>query len=105
MSESTGRRPSPLALPLILFVRCYQRWVSPGLAPCCRFYPSCSEYAVEALRLHGLLRGTALSVWRLVRCAPWHPGGVDPVPSLRSHGSDRANDRVDGRAAEERAPC
>ena len=58
----------------------YQRWISPGLAPRCRFYPSCSTYAVQALRAHGIGRGGALAARRLLRCHPWNPGGIDPVP-------------------------
>ena len=72
------------ARPLVALVRGYQRWISPALPPTCRFFPSCSAYAVEALQVHGLLRGTALTAWRLLRCAPWHPGGVDPVPPART---------------------
>ncbi len=68
---------------LIALVRIYQRWISPALPPTCRFYPTCSAYAVEALQLHGVLRGTWLTLWRLLRCAPWHPGGIDPVPPRR----------------------
>lgn len=68
---------------LIVLIRCYQWTVSPLLGPRCRFYPSCSHYAVEALQRHGLLRGVWLTVRRLSRCHPWHPGGVDPVPDLR----------------------
>jgi putative membrane protein insertion efficiency factor len=58
----------------------YQKVVSPLTAPRCRFYPSCSAYAVTALRRHGLIRGGALAVWRLARCQPFNPGGVDHVP-------------------------
>jgi putative membrane protein insertion efficiency factor len=61
-------------------VRGYQYFLSPLLAPACRFHPGCSAYAEEALRLHGALRGSWLSVRRICRCGPWHPGGVDPVP-------------------------
>jgi putative membrane protein insertion efficiency factor len=61
-------------------MRFYQRFVGPFIPPSCRFTPSCSQYAIEALRLHGALRGTWLTVRRLLRCAPWHPGGWDPVP-------------------------
>ncbi len=68
------------ALLLLGPIRCYQRWISPGLAPRCRFYPSCSTYAVEALRTYGALRGGWLATRRLLRCHPWNPGGVDPVP-------------------------
>jgi uncharacterized protein len=67
--------------PLLALLRGYQRWISPALPPTCRFFPSCSAYAIEALQVHGLLRGIALTAWRLLRCAPWHPGGVDPVPA------------------------
>ncbi|MDQ3990104.1 MAG: membrane protein insertion efficiency factor YidD [Actinomycetota bacterium] len=61
-------------------VRLYQRWISPGLPPTCRFHPTCSAYAVDALTGHGLLRGCWLTLRRLLRCGPWHPGGLDPVP-------------------------
>jgi putative membrane protein insertion efficiency factor len=72
---------------LVLLVRLYQRLIGPGLPKACRFYPSCSVYAVEALERHGALQGSWLTVRRLSRCHPFHPGGVDPVPdrSTRSH--------------------
>jgi putative membrane protein insertion efficiency factor len=54
--------------------------IAPMLGPRCRFYPSCSEYSMESLRRHGLLRGLWLTVRRLGRCHPWHPGGCDHVP-------------------------
>jgi len=69
------------ALLLLLLVRAYQLLVSPLLGPTCRFYPSCSSYAVGALRTHGAVVGTWLTVWRLLRCNPWNAGGVDLVPS------------------------
>jgi putative membrane protein insertion efficiency factor len=65
---------------LVLLVRVYQRFVSPGLPAACRFHPSCSSYAAEALTRHGALRGGWLSARRLLRCHPFHPGGIDPVP-------------------------
>ncbi|MDX6274315.1 MAG: uncharacterized protein QOJ92_1525 [Frankiales bacterium] len=58
----------------------YQRLVSPMFGPRCRYYPSCSSYALEALTRHGALRGGWLSLWRLLRCNPFSPGGVDHVP-------------------------
>jgi putative membrane protein insertion efficiency factor len=71
---------SPLAWLLALPIRLYKRWLSPLLPPACRFHPSCSVYALEALQKHGALRGLRLIVWRLLRCQPFHPGGFDPVP-------------------------
>ena len=61
-------------------VRGYQLIISPLLPPSCRFMPSCSQYALEAIMRHGAVRGTWLAVRRLVRCHPFHPGGFDPVP-------------------------
>lgn len=61
-------------------IRAYQRFVSPFLGVNCRFYPSCSSYACEAIEKHGVLRGVWLSVRRLCHCHPLHPGGIDPVP-------------------------
>lgn len=69
---------------LILLIRCYQWTLSPLLGPRCRFHPSCSHYAADALRVHGVLRGSWLALRRLSRCHPWHPGGFDPVPGARS---------------------
>ena len=61
-------------------IRAYQLLVSPLLGPRCRFYPSCSSYALQAIRAHGPLRGTWLAARRLLRCHPWNAGGLDPVP-------------------------
>jgi hypothetical protein len=65
---------------LIYFVRAYRWLVSPVLAPACRFHPSCSSYAEEALARHGALRGGWLAARRICRCGPWNAGGYDPVP-------------------------
>ena len=73
-------RPGPVAWVLQLPVRVYRKVISPALPPTCRFYPSCSAYALEALRAHGAARGSWLTLRRLARCGPWHPGGLDPVP-------------------------
>jgi putative membrane protein insertion efficiency factor len=64
-------------------VRAYQLILRPVMPPLCRFYPSCSDYALEALAVHGPARGTALAVRRVCRCHPWNPGGVDLVPPPR----------------------
>ena len=72
------------ALPLIALVRCYQWLVRPLLGPNCRFEPNCSDYACLALHRHGAVRGSALSLWRIVRCNPWNAGGHDPVPPART---------------------
>ena len=83
--RSTGRFLLRVpALLLMLLVRVYQLVVSPLLGPSCRFYPSCSAYGLEALRVHGAVRGTWLTVGRLLRCHPWNPGGVDEVPPART---------------------
>jgi len=65
---------------LIAPLRGYRYLVSPLLGPHCRFQPSCSSYAIEAIERHGVIRGGYLSVRRVLRCHPWHAGGVDPVP-------------------------
>ena len=65
---------------LAFLVRMYQRIFRPILPPACRFHPSCSDYSLEALRVHGAARGTVLTVRRVCRCHPWNPGGFDPVP-------------------------
>ena len=71
---------SLLVYPLLLLIRAYQLAISPLLGSRCRFYPSCSDYSMAALRRHGLIKGLWLAVRRIGRCHPWHPGGYDPVP-------------------------
>ena len=66
--------------PLIWLVRFYQLCISPLKPPCCRFTPTCSAYAIEALRKHGPIKGLLLAIWRILRCNPWGGSGYDPVP-------------------------
>jgi putative membrane protein insertion efficiency factor len=65
---------------LKILIRGYQYVISPMIGPCCRFHPTCSHYAIEALERHGTLRGIWLTTKRIGRCHPWHEGGFDPVP-------------------------
>lgn len=65
---------------LVVLLRAYQLLLSPMLGQRCRFYPSCSHYAIEAINVHGAARGAWLSARRLGKCHPWHAGGLDPVP-------------------------
>ncbi len=64
----------------ILLIRFYRKFISPLKPPCCRFTPTCSEYALEAYRKHGFFKGTYLTIWRILRCNPFCKGGYDPVP-------------------------
>ncbi|WP_332879021.1 membrane protein insertion efficiency factor YidD [Massilia sp. S19_KUP03_FR1] len=74
---------------LVFLLRAYQLVLSPMLGQNCRFYPSCSHYAIEALRSHGAARGSYLSLRRVCRCHPWNEGGLDPVPPPHSHSAAR----------------
>ena len=65
---------------LLGVIKLYRYLISPFLGNRCRFHPSCSEYAVEAIQIHGPFKGFLLGVWRILRCAPWGKGGFDPVP-------------------------
>ena len=65
---------------LIAIVRGYKKFISPLLPPSCRFSPTCSEYAMEALQKHGAWKGSLLAIWRILRCNPFSKGGYDPVP-------------------------
>ncbi len=80
-----------IALPLLL-IRVYQLTLSPFIGQCCRFTPSCSRYAAEALKVHGFWYGSILTIYRLMRCQPWCKRGYDPVP-LRKKSSKRRADK------------
>lgn len=80
MDRDAMPKPSLAARPLILMVRCYQVVLGPLLGGHCRFSPSCSFYSIEALTRHGAVRGSWLTLRRVVRCHPWGGGGEDPVP-------------------------
>lgn len=87
---------------LIFFIRAYQYAVSPFFPPSCRFYPTCSAYALEAVERHGPIPGLWFALRRLLRCHPWHPGGFDPVPPVAgsrglslSNGVDVLTDEID----------
>lgn len=87
---SEAPKPGIIVAPFLFLIAVYQKAVSPvwhaalGPAAGCRFHPSCSHYAAEALRTHGLLRGVVLAAWRLLRCTPLSAGGLDPVPPRAS---------------------
>lgn len=68
---------------LIRFIKFYQKNVSANTSPKCKYFPTCSNYAVEALQIHGFLKGTLLALWRVLRCNPFSRGGYDPVPEKR----------------------
>ncbi len=73
-------------------VRVYQWTLRPFIGANCRFWPSCSEYAIDALRIHGALKGSAMATKRILRCNPWHEGGVDPVPGANGSAGDSPPD-------------
>ena len=81
---------APARLLLIGLIRVYRLTLSGLLGGQCRFYPSCSSYALDAIRLHGATRGTLLAMWRIARCGPFTDGGVDPVPPPREPPAARA---------------
>ncbi|MFK7892153.1 MAG: membrane protein insertion efficiency factor YidD [Granulosicoccus sp.] len=81
---------------LLRLIGFYQRWISPVLPPRCRFFPTCSSYAAEALETHGKARGSALALKRFCRCHPFHPGGFDPVPAPSSDSRNDISDAPQG---------
>jgi uncharacterized protein len=76
---------------LIAFIKVYQYAISPLLGQRCKYYPSCSNYAIGALREHGAIRGLGLASWRLLRCNPFSDGGFDPVPPRRGRCDERCD--------------
>ena len=75
---------NPMSYLAIKLIKLYQKGISPKKIPCCRFTPSCSAYAVEAITVHGFFKGTALAIWRVLRCNPFCKGGYDPVPPKKT---------------------
>ena len=69
---------------VIWLIKCYQRGISPLKPPCCRFVPTCSQYAVEAVQRFGVIKGGFLSLRRIMKCHPLHEGGYDPVPEKKT---------------------
>jgi len=85
LTRTIARPPGRvLQLAVLLLLRGYRTLISPMTAPTCRYYPSCSSYAMTAVRRHGAVRGTWLAVRRVLRCHPWSAGGVDDVPPARA---------------------
>ena len=81
--SAVGGRAGPVRWLFVLPIRVYQRLISPAFGQRCRYYPSCSEYAAQAIQRFGILRGLVLAGWRLLRCNPWSHGGVDHVEDQR----------------------
>ena len=89
-------------------IKFYRKFISPLFPPKCKYYPTCSTYALEAVRRFGAVRGTALAVWRILRCNPWSLGGIDPVPDKFTfrvkkynfidpdYGDDEDNEKIEG---------
>ena len=86
-TPATGRTTGLISALLLAPIRFYRRFVSPAFAPHCRYVPTCSAYAIEAVTVHGPLRGSWLAARRVGRCHPYHAGGLDPVPAPRTAGA------------------
>ena len=80
---------------LIRLIRFYQKGISPLKKPCCKYIPTCSNYALEAIKRFGALKGGTLALWRLLRCNPFSRGGYDPVPEKKGKGSGSGKDGPD----------
>ena len=74
---------NPISAVMTGIIKLYRKIVSPLKLPCCRFTPTCSQYALEAIKVHGAFKGGALAVWRILRCNPFSKGGYDPVPEKK----------------------
>ena len=74
----------------LFLIRCYRRWLSPLKAPCCKYTPTCSEYALQAIEVHGFFKGSVLAIWRILRCNPFSKGGYDPVPPKNTTGKNKS---------------
>ena len=79
----------------IKFIRGYQLVISPMIGPRCRFTPTCSQYAIEAIKSHGIVKGCWLAAKRLIRCQPLSEGGYDPVPTCSHHQNHKENHKTD----------
>src|SRR5579862_168345 len=94
-SEIRAGKANSMKPVLLVMLAFYRRWISPGLHALspggCRFAPTCSEYASEAIATHGAMRGMALAAWRLLRCNPFSHGGFDPVPPPAPHKSSNSS--------------
>lgn len=77
---SSAIRLSPVQRVVLLPLYFYRRFITPYTPSTCRFHPTCSLYAIEAIKTHGIFKGSSLALRRILRCHPWHPGGLDPVP-------------------------
>ncbi len=77
--------------PLLWLIRLYQRTLAKAMPEgTCRFHPTCSHYGYEAIEVHGAIKGSAMAMWRVMRCNPWNKGGFDPVPPRKSRNSDQS---------------